>query len=263
MQSHFLSVAGFIIEIRLHQILHQVAVKQLMVKQIQTTLLPFLLKSKPIRIDGTIEVQDKETYKLFLNDTMAYAELSLYQKSDHVITSYHISFLQFMLLLAHMITNLLRRNSGFMLHASACLVGGKAHIFIGKEGAGKSTILKLLRSKFPPLCDDQAIIRKLKNRYVFYQNPYLEKTPEISKSPLSIPIGGIYLLQKAPKIHVSQESTTDMLPHYLSNLLLADDQTDTFFQSLFDFAKCGYPGFKLGFRPNSRELQHYFAQMYG
>jgi len=85
-------------------------------------------------------------------------------------------------------------NKGFLLHASAFLINNKAHIFSGKIGVGKSTIIKLHPHRLP-LNDDAAIVRKIGNQFWAYASPFYEKgrTP---KSEGKYKIKGVYFIKQ-------------------------------------------------------------------
>lgn len=87
------------------------------------------------------------------------------------------------------------RQKLFIVHASSCLINGRAVLFTGKSGAGKSTIVKLLQGAYRPLCDDMAILQKKDKELYLYQVPYEEKN-RYPKSNKPYPVSHIYVLKK-------------------------------------------------------------------
>ena len=64
------------------------------------------------------------------------------------------------------------------------------------EGAGKSTVIKLLRFHHPAQADDNVIIKKERiTPYFFYQTPFIEK--EWWVNPSKYQINKIFFLRKA------------------------------------------------------------------
>lgn len=65
---------------------------------------------------------------------------------------------------------------GLLLHASALAYQGKAYIFIGKGGAGKSTIIQnvLRHSDVDILSDNEIFIKFVDGKVFCYANPFIE-----------------------------------------------------------------------------------------
>lgn len=90
------------------------------------------------------------------------------------------------------------------MHASVIVKEGKAHIFLGKSGTGKSTHSRQWLAAYPDatlLNDDNPIVRFLPSgEVVCYGSPWSGKTPCYQN--LSAPVAGIVLLRQAPENHV-------------------------------------------------------------
>lgn len=119
------------------------------------------------------------------------------KKSDNVFETYsYISFVQLTTIVLRGVRSILDKNSGFILHASANIINNKAVIFLGRSGAGKSTIARLLRDSYPIIADDNIIIRYIKGTYYVFQSPLLQKFPRNEfKKPIEI--SKIYFLKKS------------------------------------------------------------------
>ncbi len=87
-----------------------------------------------------------------------------------------------------------------LLHASAILKDGHAHLFIGKSGTGKSTHSRMWKEAFADaelLNDDHPIVRCQENGEVIaYGSPWSGKTPCYRN--LSAPLRGIIRVKRAP-----------------------------------------------------------------
>ncbi|MFI3262188.1 MAG: hypothetical protein R3Y26_04705 [Rikenellaceae bacterium] len=86
-----------------------------------------------------------------------------------------------------------------LLHASAILKDGKAHLFIGKSGTGKSTHSRMWWETFEDaelLNDDHPVVRKHDNgELIAYGSPWSGKTPCYRN--LSAPLRAIVRIKRA------------------------------------------------------------------
>lgn len=88
--------------------------------------------------------------------------------------------------------------SGISLHAAAVAFGGKAYLFMGKSGTGKSTHAALWLRSFPEsrlLNDDNPTVRIEEGRVMVYGTPWSGKTPCYQNE--SFTLGGIVRLVQA------------------------------------------------------------------
>ena len=89
------------------------------------------------------------------------------------------------------ISNLVNRRVGVMLHACGVYHNDQGLTFCGRSGAGKSTIANLWLKKGATLIsDDRLIMRKVHGRF------YMYNTPRFGEShPRKAPVTNIYLLE--------------------------------------------------------------------
>ncbi len=103
-------------------------------------------------------------------------KIKINEESD--FTSASIAFNDAMIL--SYITYTLPHNT-LLLHASATLKDGRAHLFIGKSGTGKSTHSRMWLEAFPDtelLNDDHPVVRRHESGEVIaYGSPWSGKTP--------------------------------------------------------------------------------------
>lgn len=104
-----------------------------------------------------------------------------------------------------LLSNLLQRifmqlyyaRGGIIFHASAVESGGKAYVFVGESGKGKTTIVKLLHklNGLNVIADNQVFIRRMENQYVVFPFPFSQFHNDGTATPL--PVAGFYILYKS------------------------------------------------------------------
>ena len=99
--------------------------------------------------------------------------------------------------LRSLLSSLLPRRGGFMLHSAGIVKRGKAYLFLGKSGAGKSTLSKLAAGAGLEVVSDEInLLRREGGRYRVYGSPFWGEM-RCEGRPGSWPLGGIHLLGKA------------------------------------------------------------------
>jgi hypothetical protein len=124
-----------------------------------------------------------------------------------------------------LIARILADRQGFYLHASGIIFNGQGLLFIGHSGAGKSTMLKILRDEGEILCDDRMIIRKGEQGFHIHGTWSHGELPDVS--PASAPLRGIFYLEQADEnaiipIDNFQERLSKVLSYIIKPLQTAD-----------------------------------------
>ena len=93
----------------------------------------------------------------------------------------------------------LMRYNGIMLHASAVAMDGKAYLFSGPSGTGKSTHTKLWQQVFGEKAqvfnDDKPALRRLDGKWYAYGTPWCGK--DGINQNMRVPLAGICFLKQA------------------------------------------------------------------
>jgi hypothetical protein len=90
----------------------------------------------------------------------------------------------------------LARVGAFLLHAAGAVIDGKAFVFAGHSGDGKTTLSRLLAAEGLPLLSDERIaLRKEKIGFRAYGTPWPGEGQIVS--PSSYPLAGVFILKKA------------------------------------------------------------------
>ena len=106
-----------------------------------------------------------------------------------------------------------------LMHASAVLNVGKAYLFLGRSGTGKSTHSRLwLRAIAGTnlLNDDHPILRvDAQGNVIVYGSPWSGKTPCYQNT--SAPVGGIVRIKRAPKNRIHRLSPIESYASLLTS----------------------------------------------
>jgi hypothetical protein len=144
----------------------------------------------------------------------------------------------------------LAQEGGFLLHAASVVRGGRAFIFSGVSGAGKTTISRLAPDDATLLTDEISYLRKTERGYYAFGTPFAGDLGRSGEN-LSAPLGGLYLLEQGPADSIRPLAAPQAARRLLRNILFfADDRP--LVQKLFD-AACDFvsavPVYELTFRP--------------
>jgi len=194
-KSIFLNIAGFSIQINLKPTEWDFAIN-LKAKEIKRYWGGFIIKN-PKRINFKINFIERSYLEVYFNKKEKKQYLGFFEEKNkkEINTFYQISIFQFQIILRRAISILLAGN-GFILHGSASNIKGKAYLFTGNNGAGKSTIMKLLNPEYQALADDTIIIKKENKQYFLYQTPFIEKEWWVKKNSQKLPLERVYFLKK-------------------------------------------------------------------
>jgi hypothetical protein len=103
---------------------------------------------------------------------------------------------------------LLASQGGLLVHASSAVRNGKAFLFAGVSGAGKTTISRLAPPDATLLTDEISYIRREGDAYFAYGTPFageLAKPGENVRAPLA----ALYLLHQGPENRIEPVSAAD------------------------------------------------------
>ena len=115
-------------------------------------------------------------------------------------------------------TLVLAREGGFLMHAASAVRNGKAFIFTGVSGAGKTTLSRLAPPDAHVLTDEVSYVRKKDGRYVAYGTPFAGELARAGEN-LRAPLEAIYLLTQGPQNRITDVDKAEAARTLLRNLL--------------------------------------------
>jgi hypothetical protein len=112
----------------------------------------------------------------------------------------------------------LAEQGGFLVHAASAVRGGRAYLFAGVSGAGKTTMARLAPSDAVVLTDEISYVRRIGNAYRAYGTPFAGELAR-SGANTSAPLDTLYLLEKGPENRIEpmapKEAARSLMRHIL------------------------------------------------
>jgi hypothetical protein len=150
-------------------------------------------------------------------------------------------------------TLVLAKQGGFLLHSASAIRNGKAFLFAGVSGAGKTTISRLAPADATLLTDEISYVRKQGDDYVAFGTPFTGELAKLGENT-SAPLAALYLLAQGSENRIDPVPVADAGRELLANMLFfAEDQemVHRAFQSACDFVH-RVPVYRLTFVPDAR-----------
>ncbi|MFX0095804.1 MAG: hypothetical protein ACFFBD_28960 [Candidatus Hodarchaeota archaeon] len=124
-----------------------------------------------------------------------YTKTTIYNSSEESFRRGNLSTLTFLIKDEILLAHVLADRQGCYFHASGVRIENKGFLFLGKSGAGKSTIARMLKQSAEILCDERLVVRKVGERFKMYG----AWTNQVRKymSVKSAPLNAIMFLEQA------------------------------------------------------------------
>ena len=134
-------------------------------------------------------------------------------------------------------TLLLARRGGFLVHASSAIRNGRAFLFSGVSGAGKTTIARLAPPDAALLTDEISYVTRQGDRYFATGTPFFGELARVGEN-LRAPIESVCLLAKGPENKIEPIVGADAVRGLLGNILFFARDPEfvkLVFDAAFDF----------------------------
>jgi len=140
---------------------------------------------------------------------------------------------------------------GFLLHAATVVRGGKAYVFTGRSGAGKSTVASLSPAG-SVLTDEISLLRFENGEWRAYGTPFWGEF-RAAGSNWSAPVRGLFRLVQATENRIEPLCRLEMLRALLPNVLFfsTESEANRRLLKILGHAVDSIPGYELAFRKDS------------
>lgn len=150
-------------------------------------------------------------------------------------------------------TLVLAKQGGFLMHSASAIRNGKAFLFAGVSGAGKTTISRSAPAHATLLTDEISYVRRTQDGYTAFGTPFTGELAKLGEN-VSAPVAALYLLSKGPENRIDPVKAAEAVQSLLSNVLFfAKDEelVRAIFASAFEFVS-RVPVARLTFVPDER-----------
>lgn len=150
-------------------------------------------------------------------------------------------------------TLILARRGGLLMHAASTIRNGKAFLFLGVSGSGKTTISRLAPADASVLTDEISYLTRNGHGYIAHGTPFTGELAKVGEN-VSAPLAGLYLLQKGTENAIAPVRGSAAVRNLMENVLFfAHDPK--LVSMVFDSAcelVCRVPVYQLTFVPDQR-----------
>jgi hypothetical protein len=150
-----------------------------------------------------------------------------------------------------LLSQLLIENNGLLLHGAFLLHDGFAHVFVGKPGAGKSTIVRNAPG-LHVVHEEKVAVRLRRGKWWAYGVPLLDNGGNTGKNAVA-PLAALYLIEKSDSLQKSPVGRRGALLQMPFHVVLPLNDTESrrkAFENLFSLVD-GVSLWRLRFRKDS------------
>ena len=122
-------------------------------------------------------------------------------------------------------TLLLSEHGGFLLHAASAVSNGKAFLFSGESGAGKTTISRLAPADATLLTDEISYVRPGEQGYQAFGTPFKGEIEKPGEN-VAAPIGALYFLVQGAANRIDPLSNAEASRRLLRNILFFAEELE-------------------------------------
>jgi hypothetical protein len=148
---------------------------------------------------------------------------------------------------------ILAREGGLLVHAASAVRNGRAFLFAGVSGAGKTTISRLAPLDVTLLTDEISYLRRDGDSYMAYGTPFAGELAKVGEN-VQAPLAALYLLRQGPENAIEPVSAGDAVRSLLENILFFVQDSELVslvFESACELVK-RVPVYRLTFVPDAR-----------
>jgi hypothetical protein len=113
---------------------------------------------------------------------------------------------------------ILAERGGFLLHAGSAICDGRAYLFSGVSGAGKTTITRLAPSHITLLTDEISYLRPSAQGYAAFGTPFAGELARAGEN-CTAPVSALFFLEKGPENRIDELPPAEALRRLMRNIL--------------------------------------------
>ncbi len=119
---------------------------------------------------------------------------------------------------------ILAQRGGFLLHAASAICDGRAYLFSGVSGAGKTTMTRLAPADITLLTDEISYLRPSAGGYAAFGTPFAGELARAGEN-CTAPVSALFFLEQGPENGVDELSSAEAVRRLMRNILFfAEDQ---------------------------------------
>jgi hypothetical protein len=119
---------------------------------------------------------------------------------------------------------ILAQRGGFLLHAASAICDGRAYLFSGVSGAGKTTMTRLAPADITLLTDEISYLRPGADGYAAYGTPFAGELARPGEN-CSAPVAALFFLEQGPENRVDDLPSAEAVRRLMRNILFfAEDR---------------------------------------
>jgi hypothetical protein len=119
---------------------------------------------------------------------------------------------------------ILAERGGFLLHAASAISDGRACLFSGVSGAGKTTMTRLAPSDVTLLTDEISYLSPNAEGYSAFGTPFAGELARAGEN-CTAPVSALFFLEKGPENRVHELSSAEAVRRLMRNILFfAEDR---------------------------------------
>ena len=148
---------------------------------------------------------------------------------------------------------IIAERGGFLLHSASAICDGRAYLFSGASGAGKTTMTRLAPPDVTLLTDEMSYLRPNGDGYSAFGTPFAGELARAGEN-CSAPVSALFFLEQGPENRVEKLPSAEAVRRLMRNILFfADDRglVEKLFATACDFV-ARVPIRRLTFYPDAR-----------
>jgi hypothetical protein len=119
---------------------------------------------------------------------------------------------------------ILAQRGGFLLHAASAICDGRAYLFSGVSGAGKTTMTRLAPPDVTLLTDEISYLRPSPDGYSAFGTPFAGELARSGEN-CAAPVSALFFLEQGPENRIDELSSAEAVRRLMRNILFfAEDQ---------------------------------------